>query len=159
MDIQFISRLVEIHERADLAELDYAENGYRIRLIREAPTDRFEVAHEPSAVAAEPAATSDRSAGAVAPRSSAASRATVEVTAGLSGAFHDRPSQDAAPFVALGELVAEGQTLAIVEAMKMLNSVEAPVSGKISRVAVAHGDSIEADTVLFVIEPQGKRLV
>ncbi|GFZ68141.1 hypothetical protein PSE10B_46630 [Pseudomonas amygdali pv. eriobotryae] len=74
------------------------------------------------------------------------------MSSSLVGVFYRSPSPDKPPFVEVGDSVEEGQTLAIVEAMKMLNPIEADRSGRISAILKNDGDMIEAGSPLFTIE-------
>ena len=73
------------------------------------------------------------------------------VTSPLVGTFYAAPSEDAEPFVRVGDTVKKGQTLAIVEAMKLMNDIEAEFEGKVLEVYVENGDSVEYGQPLFVI--------
>ncbi len=75
------------------------------------------------------------------------------LSSSLVGVFYRSPAADKAPFVEVGDVVEEGQTLAIVEAMKMLNPIEADRQGRISAILKADGEMTEAGQPLFTIEP------
>lgn len=75
-----------------------------------------------------------------------------EVRSPFVGTYYEAPSPGAEPFVQVGQQVTEGMTLCIVEAMKLLNEIEAEVSGKIVEIMVKNGDPVEFDQVLFIVE-------
>ena len=68
------------------------------------------------------------------------------------GTFYSAPSPGAAPFVEVGSSVSPGDTLCIIEAMKMMNQIEAEVAGKVTSVFVSNGDPVEFGQILFTIE-------
>ena len=74
------------------------------------------------------------------------------ITAPMVGTFYSSPSPDAAPFVKVGDSVAAGQVVCIIEAMKLMNEIEAEVSGKITEICVKNGDAIEFGQVLMYVE-------
>ncbi|MBO2437588.1 acetyl-CoA carboxylase, biotin carboxyl carrier protein [Actinomadura nitritigenes] len=77
------------------------------------------------------------------------------VRAPLVGTFYGRPSPDEPPFVEVGDVVEEGQQVALIEAMKLFNAVTAAVRGRIAKVHVADGDMVEYDQPLFDLVPEG----
>lgn len=74
------------------------------------------------------------------------------ITAPMVGTFYSAPSPDAAPFVKVGDNVSIGQVVCIIEAMKLMNEIEADVSGKITEICVNNGDAIEFGQVLMYVE-------
>jgi acetyl-CoA carboxylase biotin carboxyl carrier protein len=79
-------------------------------------------------------------------------RAGHEVTAPMVGTFYASPAPGAKPFVEIGSEVGAGDTLCIIEAMKMMNQIEAGVSGKVVSILADNGEPVEFDQVLFIIE-------
>lgn len=77
----------------------------------------------------------------------------VKVESPIVGTFYRQPSPDAEPFVEVGDSVKKGQTLCIIEAMKLMNEIDAPCSGKIAKICLTDGQVVEFGEVLFVIEP------
>jgi acetyl-CoA carboxylase biotin carboxyl carrier protein len=138
MDFELIERLMRMLEQSDLNELDVTEGGMRIRLAKQRSAGAM--AHE-----------IDDSAAAVMPVAAESSGLTIR--AGMAGAFYRAPAPDAAPFVEIGALVREGDSLGIIEAMKMFNPVEAESDGIVVAIHVADGGSVEPGMALFDIEP------
>jgi len=141
-----VEQVVELAVRHNLAELEVEAAGTRIRIVREhapvalaARTDR-----EPAAVAAHQASASDLA-------ESAAHLVPVE--APMVGTFYRAPKPDAPPFVAEGDVVKEGQVLCIVEAMKLMNEIEAKIAGRIVKVVAENGQPVEFGQPLFLMEP------
>lgn len=110
--------------------------------VAAAPAAAMPAAPAPEAPAAEPAA---------APQPAAASG--VEVTAPIVGTFYEAPAPDADPFVKVGDTVEVGQVLCIIEAMKLMNEIEAETNGVITEVLINNGEPVEYGQALFRIEP------
>ncbi len=140
MNQVFIEGLLDLFERSALAELEYSEGDSRIRLVKHPSASP---APQPSApVPARPAA----------PSSQAPEAALQHVIrAGLAGLFFRRPAPDRPAFVSVGDLVEEGQTLGILEAMKTLNPIEADRAGRIAEIKPEDGASVEPGAPLFVL--------
>lgn len=155
MDLQFVEKLIGLVESSRLAELEYSADGKRLKLSKAHPSGPSPAATmgvSPPA-AERSVAASGAVDGPTAPTAPpAASVAQHRILAGLSGTFFTRPAPGEAPFVQVGDTVQEGQTLAIVEAMKMLNAVEADAGGVVVRVCAEEGEAVSAGAELFVIE-------
>ena len=141
-----IDQVVELAVRHNLAELEVEAAGTRIRVVREhapaAPGPRGEAAPAIAALLPQPAADSAES---------TAHLLTVE--APMVGTFYRAPKPDAPPFVNEGDAIKEGQVLCIVEAMKLMNEIEARVAGRIVKVLVENGQPVEFGQPLFLMEP------
>lgn len=81
------------------------------------------------------------------------SKTTVEIKSPMIGTFYRSSSPDTAPFVSVGDKITKGQTVCIIEAMKLFNEIESEVSGTIVKVMVENATPVEYDQVLFVVEP------
>lgn len=111
-------------------------------------------------VAATPAGASQApSAASSAPVASAPAAAADEhiIKSPIVGTFYAGPSPDAGPFVRVGDVVDAGQTVCIIEAMKLMNEIEADISGEIARVMVENGQPVEYGEPLFALRPTGKK--
>lgn len=148
MDIRKIKKLIELIEESDIEELEIKEGDDAIRLSRRSR-------HTPSAVA--PQMTAAVAAPAPAPEARETTAASsIESNANtinspMVGTFYRAPSPDAQPFVEEGQSVKAGQVLCIVEAMKMMNQIEADRSGTIVSIDVENGEPVEFDQPLFTI--------
>ena len=140
MDVKFIEGLIAIFEQSSLSEMEYEEKR------RAHPSDAPRRWRSPST------RRPTRPEGEDVVAASGPVRHLVK--AGLSGAIYMAPAPDQKPFVAVGDVVEEGQTLGIVEAMKMLSPIEAEWSGRLAEICVTDGTSVEAGTTLFIIEPE-----
>ena len=83
----------------------------------------------------------------------ASGKKTLEIKSPMIGTFYRTSSPEAAPFVSVGDKVSKGQTVCIIEAMKLFNEIESEVSGTIVKVMVENASPVEYDQVLFVVEP------
>lgn len=145
MDIRKVKKLIELLEESGIAEIEIHEGEESVRISRYSQT--------PAPVAAAPIQTAP----AVAPntdneRPAPDMSGSHTVQSPMVGTFYAAPSPGARPFTAVGESVAVGDTLCIVEAMKMLNQIEADKAGVIHAVLAENGQPVEFDQPLFVIK-------
>ena len=148
MDIRKVKKLIELLEESQVAEIEIHEGEESVRISR-MPTSVPAPAMIQAAPAAMPAA-----APAAAPVAEAAAPAEPEghkVTSPMVGTFYEAPNPGAKPFVEIGQQVSVGDTLCIVEAMKMLNQIEADKAGKVTARLVENGQPVEFGQSLFVI--------
>jgi len=139
--------VVELAVQNDLAELEVEEDGLRVRVVRQrpnaapAPGDAGELLGAAVLTKAE------------APGRAEAAAGLVTLEAPMVGTFYRAPAPDADPFVREGDLVEEGQSLCIIEAMKLMNEIEAKVAGRVAKILVDNGQPVEYGQPLFLIEP------
>lgn len=155
MDLKFVETLVGVLERSSaLSEIEYSDGERHLRLQRASERSgiRQEAAGGATAVRQSDASVDCPPSMPSAPTAAAPAARKHTVAAGMVGTFYGSPAPDQPAFVVVGDTVAEGQTLAIVEAMKLLNPVEADRSGRVAEILVADGESVSADTPLFVLE-------
>ncbi|HXZ60189.1 MAG TPA: acetyl-CoA carboxylase biotin carboxyl carrier protein [Steroidobacteraceae bacterium] len=159
MDIRKIKKLIELLEESGIAEIEIKEGEEAVRISRMPAPGALaqpvtQVVHAaaapPGAVAArvpelQPAALAE-AAGAK-PKSS-----EHVITAPMVGTFYAAPSPGAKPFVEIGDEVKVGQILCVIEAMKMMNQIEADKAGRIASIMARNGDPVEFGQPLFVIE-------
>ena len=150
MDIRKVKKLIEMLEESSLAEIEINEGEESIRISRAssvtpmAPMMAAPVAAVPTAAPAQ---------GEAAPAS-----AEEEIPSGhaikspMVGTFYSAPSPGAKPFASVGDTVTVGDTLCIVEAMKMLNEIEADKAGIVKAILKENGEPVEYGETLFVIE-------
>ena len=150
MDIRKIKKLIELLHNTDVAEIEISEGEESVRITR-GSTNQVVVQTPqmtaPQAVVAQPATpqpVSDEPLGVVAP-------AGHQVKSPMVGTFYRSPSPDAVAFIEIGSEVKQGDTICIVEAMKMMNQIEADASGKVLAILVADGDAVEFEQPLAVI--------
>jgi acetyl-CoA carboxylase biotin carboxyl carrier protein len=171
VDLGQLERLLSFMSEHGLEEFEYAHGDLRIRLKK--------AIAQPSAVPvlALPVAQAAAPQGILAQAPSSAPQAAVEAGSGpaqaaapaaaaadehiikspIVGTFYAGPSPDAGPFVRVGDFVEAGQTVCIIEAMKLMNEIEADIGGEVARVMVENGQPVEYGEPLFALRPTGKK--
>jgi acetyl-CoA carboxylase biotin carboxyl carrier protein len=157
MDIRKVKKLIELLDESGIAEIEITEGEEAVRISRYPSGAMITQASAPYAPApASPQAPAAASAPTAAQPSESALPAAEEdgfpVTAPMVGTFYASSSPGAAPYVQVGDRVSEGDTLCIIEAMKMMNQIEADVSGVIKSIRVQNGEPVEYGQTLFVID-------
>lgn len=156
MDIRKIKKLIELVEESGITELEVSEEEGTVRISRAAPAVEPAAVQYVAAPQAAPAPIATPAPAAqTAPAAAPAPTAEVAGHAILSpmvGTFYRSPSPEAAPFVEVGKTVKVGDTLCIVEAMKMMNRIESDKAGVIKAILVNDGEAVEFDQKLFIIE-------
>jgi acetyl-CoA carboxylase biotin carboxyl carrier protein len=151
VDTALIETLAELLQRTGLTEIELAEGDSRIRVVRAPqpvtaafapPSLAPEPVHAGTALVAQPATGSG---------AAASERHPGAVRSPMVGTVYLTPEPGAAPFVAVGSEVGEGQTLLIIEAMKVMNPIRAPRGGRVAEVLVSNGDPVEYGELLLVI--------
>jgi acetyl-CoA carboxylase biotin carboxyl carrier protein len=152
MDIKDIENIIKILKQNEVTEFELEQEGTRVKLARTPaggyasvesrmdviPAVQVSMATAPMAIAAAPQEDLGR---------------FVKVESPIVGTFYRNPSPDAELFVKEGDVVSKGATLCIVEAMKLMNEIESPTSGKIVKILGAEGKVVEFGEVLFLIDP------
>ena len=155
MDIRKIKKLIELVEESGIMEIEISEGEELLRISRgSAVAAAAPVAPQPIIVPpAAPAAVATPTAAPVAaPAAEANAISGHTVRSPMVGTFYRSPSPEAAPFVEVGKSVKVGDTLCIVEAMKMMNRIESDKAGVVKAILVNDGDAVEFDEPLIVIE-------
>ncbi|ABM63099.1 acetyl-CoA carboxylase biotin carboxyl carrier protein [Halorhodospira halophila] len=156
MDIRKIKRLIELLDESGVHEIEIAEGEESVRITRNAPNPPPQpqpTYAAPAPAAAPPAAAAGApAAGAADPEEAGEDEPEGEpIRSPMVGTFYRAPSPTAKPFVEEGQRIKAGDTLCIVEAMKMLNQIEADRDGVITAVLVENGQPVEYDQPLFLI--------
>ncbi|EQB2602272.1 acetyl-CoA carboxylase biotin carboxyl carrier protein [Aeromonas salmonicida] len=151
MDIRKIKKLIELVEESGIAELEISEGEESVRISRnfsgQVTTAMPQMMMQPAmAPASAPAAA------AVAPTADAATPSGHLMRSPMVGSFYRSSSPEAKPFAEVGQHVNVGDTLCIVEAMKMMNQIESDKTGVIKAILVENGQAVEFDEPLFIIE-------
>ncbi len=149
MDIRKVKKLIELLDESGIAEIEITEGEDSVRISRFAAGAPAVAA--PVAVAA-PLATAPVAAEAVAAPVAEVEDEGFLVAAPMVGTFYASSSPGAAPYVQVGDRVNEGDTLCIIEAMKMMNQIEADVSGVVKSIRVQNGEPVEYGQTLIVID-------
>jgi len=153
MDLRKLKTLVDLVSESNVSELEITEAEGKVRIVKGSGNAAQQIVAMPM-----PAAPATMAAPVVAAPPPAASEAVVKELPGhvvkspMVGTFYRAPSPGAKPFVELGGKVTEGETICIIEAMKILNEIEADKSGIITRILGENGQAVEYGQPLFVIE-------
>jgi acetyl-CoA carboxylase biotin carboxyl carrier protein len=147
MDIRKVKKLIELLEESGIAEIEIHEGEESVRISRAIYAQPTMVAAAPAPVAAAPAAAAP-----AVEVSVSAVPSGHQVTSPIVGSFYSSPSPNAKPFVEVGSSVNVGDTLCIIEAMKIMNQIEADKAGVIKAILAKSGDPIEFGQPLFIIE-------
>jgi acetyl-CoA carboxylase biotin carboxyl carrier protein len=162
IDLEFVEKLIRSLDESALDSIEIERGGTRIRLSKSPPAGAgaMAVAAPPQADALPaPAPASDAGSSNPHTETDAGSEAApadehwVEVTSPMVGTFFRAPSPGADPFTDVGQRISTGQTLCIIEAMKLMNELEAEVEGTVRQVLVENGEPVEYGQVLFRVEP------
>jgi len=177
MDLEWIRQLLELVDASDVDTLEIRRFGTHVRISKSPPVVAGGGARATAGSGAAPAPTggpagASAEAGGGAPRaarSETAPRAAegsdeeedggedlFEVSSPMVGTFYRAPAPDAPPYVEVGDRVRKGQTLCILEAMKLMNELESEVAGVLREISVENSEPVEYGQVLFRIEADGK---
>ena len=151
MDLRKLKKLIDLVQESGIAELEITEGEEKVKIVRGGVVSVVPTVTAPvPAIAAEPAAASAPAAPAGTEAPAAAQEGHV-VKAPMVGTFYRSASPDAKPFVEVGQAVKEGDTICIIEAMKLMNEIEADASGTIKAVLVENGQPVEYGQPLFIL--------
>ncbi len=145
MDLRKLKTLIDLVADSGIAELEITEGEGKVRIVKFSQAAAVVPAAAPAQVVAAPAA---------APTAAAPAPAAPQghqVKAPMVGTFYRSPNPNASPFVEVGQAVKEGDPLCIIEAMKLLNEIEADKSGVIKEILVENGEPVEYGQPLFII--------
>ncbi len=159
MDIRKVKKLIELLEESGIAEIEISEGEESVRISRypaggahAAPVVHYAPAPMAPMAAAPVAAAPAAIAAPVAAAPAAAAKADHTVTAPMVGTFYSAATPGAKAFVDIGSEVNVGDTLCIIEAMKMMNQIESDKAGRVTAILVKNGDPVEFGQPLFIIE-------
>ena len=147
MDLRKVKKLIELLEESGLSEIEITEGEDKVRITkggkRSPQVKAIETTQEAEVLSAtEPADVNAQTKN---------NNSFHEIKAPMIGTFYQSPDPDSEAFVKVGDPINEGDTLCIIEAMKMMNKIETDISGTIERILVQNGDPVEFDQVLFLV--------
>ena len=149
MDIRKIKKLIELLDETGISEIEIKEGEESLRLSRyHHPVESYRPIPTQTVTSASPPPVSV----ATSEHKPAETSSAHKVRAPMVGTMYTSPSPDAASFVTVGQSVKVGDTLCIIEAMKMFNEIEADRTGVVTSILVNNGDPVEYDQPLFIIE-------
>ena len=155
MDLRKLKTLIDLVAESDISELEVTEGESKVRIVKGATASHSQVVMMPppaaAPVAPAPAAVAAPAAAAPAEAPAAPSPSGHVVKSPMVGTFYRASAPGAAPFVEIGTAVKQGETICIIEAMKLLNEIEADASGVIKEILVENGQPVEFGQPLFII--------
>ncbi len=158
MNLDQLRQILSLVREHELTELEIEQDGLRLKIRKDTvPAPIHHSSPPPIAHAAPPSAVPAIAAAPAAADSTPPADAEIElavVKSPIVGTFYRSPEPGAQPFVEVGATVKKGQVLCIIEAMKLMNEIEAKVGGRIARVLVENGQPVEYGQALFLVEPR-----
>ncbi len=152
MDLRKLKTLIDLVAESDIAELEVTEGESKVRIVKSGSAPQGQVVMmQPQAAQLPPPAAATAAAPAAAVPAAAPEIQGHIVKSPMVGTFYRASAPGSAPFVDVGSSVKEGDTLCIIEAMKLLNEIDAEVSGTIKQILVDNGQPVEFGQPLFVI--------
>jgi acetyl-CoA carboxylase biotin carboxyl carrier protein len=161
VDLSQLERLLSFMSEHGLEEFEYAHGDLRIRLKKaipqSSPTAASGLALPAAQAAAAPQVILAQSPATATQTAAQSGTEPAQAAPAIVGTFYAGSSPDAGPFVRVGDFVEAGQTVCIIEAMKLMNEIEADISGEVARVLVENGHPVEYGELLFALRPTGKK--
>lgn len=156
MDLKLVKNLLDLISESEVNEVSIEEGDFKLKVkkVSDAPQQAVQYSMPaPQAPAPQPASQAAPAPPASSDDSGASSQPDGEVVKSpIVGTFYEAPSPDSDPFVKVGDSVKKGQPLCIVEAMKIMNEIEAEFDGTIQKILVNNGQPVEFDQPLFIIK-------
>jgi len=155
IDLEFIERLIQAIDNSSLDSIEIERGGTRVRLAKSPPVAVGPAAAAPAVQAGAAATSAVTGSGAEGPPAASASGESdlLEITSPMVGTFYRSPAPDAPSYVEKGKRVSRGDTLCIIEAMKLMNELESEVDGTIVEILVENAHPVEYGQVLFRVDP------
>lgn len=150
MNIKEIKELITLMNENGLVELEIEKEGMRIRLRKVAQGQeeaQGSIIVEREKIPAPPA-------GEISAEAKMAAQKTIEIKAPMVGTFYRSPAPEAPPYIEVGQVIEPGQVICIIEAMKLMNEIEAEISGTVRKILVENAKPIEYNQPLFLVDPK-----
>jgi acetyl-CoA carboxylase biotin carboxyl carrier protein len=150
MDLRKLKKLIDLVQESGIAELEITEGEEKVKIVKGGGVS---ISQAPLATPSPAPAAEPRAAGgpAAPPAEPAAGQEGHVLKAPMVGTFYRSASPDAKPFIEVGQTIKEGQTICIIEAMKLMNEIEADASGVVKAILVENGQPVEYGQPLFII--------
>jgi acetyl-CoA carboxylase biotin carboxyl carrier protein len=156
MDLRKLKKLIDLVRESGIAELEITEGEEKVKIVKGGETTVTPITPAAALRASAAAAAGSAPAAAPAPASAAAPEEPVQsghvLKAPMVGTFYRSPSPEAKPFVEVGQNVKAGETVCIIEAMKLMNEIEADATGMVKAILVESGQPVEYGQPLLIIE-------
>jgi acetyl-CoA carboxylase biotin carboxyl carrier protein len=156
MDLNEIKRLIQLVQKSGIGELEVTEGGRTIRISAAVPGHgavSFPMGGSPQAAGNAASAAGPAPASVAEAPAKSADAHLVPIVSPMVGTFYRAPAPDADPYVELNSQVDLGQTVCILEAMKLMNEIESEVRGRITRILAENGQPVEYGQTLFLVDP------
>ena len=153
IDLEFIERLIAAFDDSSVDSLEIERGGTRVRLAKTPPQTVAPVVTAAPAAAAPVAAPAAEAAPTAEASAPVATSQLIDVTSPMVGTFYTAPAPDAPAYVDVGSRVTPGDTLCIIEAMKLMNELDSEVSGTVAEICVENAQPVEFGQVLFRVDP------
>jgi len=147
MDLRKLKKLIDLVQESGIGEIEITEGEEKVRISRQGSAPTPMIMASPTMIAGAPVP-----AASPAPAAAPAQPTGHTLKSPMVGTFYRAPSPGAPPFVEIGQSVSKGQTLCIIEAMKLLNEIESDVPGTVKAILVENGQPVEYGQPLFLIE-------
>jgi len=148
MDLRKLKKLIDLVQESGIAELEITEGEEKVKIVK---GGAVAMAAAPVAAPAVPMLAAPAASAPAAPAAETAAQDGHVVKAPMVGTFYRSPSPDAKVFVEVGQAVKEGDTICIIEAMKLMNEIEADASGSVKAILVENGQPVEYGQPLFIL--------
>lgn len=149
MDIRKVKKIIELMEQSDISEIEISEGEESVRILRGYRQQAASTHSTPSVPAQQSAGTTEHIDVSAPPKSNV--KSAKMISSPMVGTFYKASSPEAKAFVEVGQEVAAGDVICIIEAMKMMNQIQADRSGKVTAIHVENGEPVEFDQPLFSI--------
>jgi acetyl-CoA carboxylase biotin carboxyl carrier protein len=153
MDLNLVKKLVKIATSNDISGLEIEENGFRVKIDKEVKTIQATLTHPQFGASVISGPSNNAPMAAPVEEKKAEAENLHEIKSPIVGTFYRAPAPDADPYIQIGDTVAVGSVLCIVEAMKLMNEIESDVSGKVVKILVENGKPVEYNQPLFLVQP------
>jgi acetyl-CoA carboxylase biotin carboxyl carrier protein len=153
MDLNLIKKLVKIATSNDISGLEIEENGFRVKIDKEVKTIQTSITNPQFSTPDTSGPANNAPMAAPVEEKKAEVENLHEIKSPIVGTFYRAPAPDADPYIQIGDTVAVGSVLCIVEAMKLMNEIESDMSGKIVKILVENGKPVEYNQPLFLVQP------
>jgi acetyl-CoA carboxylase biotin carboxyl carrier protein len=155
MKAKEIQDLIDFISNSGLAEVKIEKDEFKLSIKKYSEAPVVKVESSPVAAPAPTAVVPSQPAPVATPVAKEDSSKLIEIKSPMIGTFYRTPNPDTDPFVSVGDTISAGQTVCIIEAMKLFNEIESEVSGKIVKVLVDNAQPVEYDQPLFMVDPAG----
>ena len=159
MDYKQIQELIKLVNKSNIGELSIEEKDFKISIKQkeekfyQADVSSQPIMQQPSYIQVPASALSQQAGTSTTPETAAKADNLITIKSPMIGTFYKRPSPDKPSFVEVGEEIAPGKVVCIIEAMKLFNEIESEVSGKVVKILVEDSSPVEYDQPLFLVEP------